>query len=358
MDDFQINSILYGVSKISNFEIDSNRFDDEYEDFDIEGYKKREKEYNHYLNLNMTHEELSDHFDVDLQTLEKEIHIFAILNPCEIDIKTIDFDFRLALNKKREIEGLCWIKENNKSLTVNYLTDNLGVRVDYAKKIVQQHRAEQKMVVPITEQVITYIDILENPLFQKPIVQFFHKYPYETLERARKKIGYTSMNVSTFVNAVKALVEKNIFVPYDSSQDKKIEEKQLAEIVKYKEKNIYASTKEIANKFNISEIKITKAFNDVVAQYKKEKLDSYEIYFKGVLDEIDEVGDLCLDRFHASPNSSSRWLEIKMMGIEKKIRMLGLNAPAEFKIQQDVQVSSKEDRDAIVDAYFATQNML
>jgi len=64
-----------------------------------------------------------------------------------------------------------------------------------------------------------------------------------------------------------------------------------------------------------------------------------------------------MDRFYASPQSSSRWLEIRQMGIEKKIRMLGLNAPSEIMINQNVNVQSKEEKDAIVDAYFATEEI-
>jgi hypothetical protein len=64
-----------------------------------------------------------------------------------------------------------------------------------------------------------------------------------------------------------------------------------------------------------------------------------------------------MDRFQASPSSSSRWLEIKQMGVEKKIKMLGLNAPAEYRIAQNISVESKEDKDAIIEAFLAT-NML
>lgn len=287
-----------------------------------------------------------------------EIHIYAALNPGKVSIKYLTGYFRSGLSKQKEIDAVCWMKENNEKLTLDYLCERLNIIENQALAICKRHQLElQEDPERKKKEPIMYIDIVQNESIQKPIIKYFNENPYASAEKCIKHIGL-NISKTALRNAMEYLIDKGYKIPFMVIYDPMTEEKNMADVVAYKELNPYATSRLMAPMFNTTPDRIDSMLATAAETYRIEKMRSYEFYFKHVLDEIDEIGMLCIERFMASPNSSSRWLEIKQMGLEKKIKMLGLNAPAELKIMQNIQIESKEDRDAILDAFLATENMI
>ena len=323
--------------------------------FDVREFIKNYKLYEQVVKRNsQTVFKAAKSNNIPYEQFLNEIHVYAALNPGRVSIRYLSGYFRSALTKQKEIDAICYMREHYKKLSVELICERLNVSEQNAIRIVQNHNLDVQITPKIRKELpITYHDVINNEAYQSPIIKFFNANPNLSVKACIKALG---LNISEMAlkNAIENLLERGYKIPCRTYFDPLLEEQQMAEIVAYKEKNFYHTPAMIAKKFNVSEHKINSILNIASEQYRVEKLRSYEFIFKNVIDEIDEIGDLCMDRFKASPASSSRWLEIKQMGIEKKIRMLGLNSPMELRVQQNVTVESKEEKDAIIDAFMAT----
>ena len=358
MDLEQLSNLTYCIDKCLDFTKGTFETpkDIKLKDFDMAGFNSRWDLYKQITKenkLNVYDAAEKNKIDYDLFLLE--VQLYASLNPGKVSVRYLSSYFKFALEKQKEIDAICWLKENYTDLSVDYICERLEISEKEALRIVKQHKFEVNMPANQKQNMrLSYIDIINNESIQKPIIKFFNENPEASIGMCIKA---TKLNLTEAAlrNALGKLIESGYKIPCKIYSDPVVEEKEMAEIVAYKEKNLYAAPRYIAKEFNTTEHRVLGILNSTAEQYREEKVRSYELYFKAMLDEIDEVGRFCIERFMASPNSSSRWLEIKQMGLEKKIRMLGLNAPAELRVQQDIQVHTKEDRDAIVTAYMETQ---
>jgi len=353
MEADQLNRLMFGIDNMTGYS--NNPIESNQKMFDKEKFESRIKLYEKITRDNkLTIFEASKKVGIEYDDFLNEIHVFAAINPGKVSIRYLSGYFRSGLSKQKEISAICWIKEHVPKITIDYLCERLNISEQHAMSIIKQHDMDMQLTDALKRKMrLTYVDIVSNERIQKPVIKFFNENPNASISKC---IRVVDLNVteSTMRNALEKLVEKGYKIPCMLFIDPMLEEKSMLEIVAYKEKNPYSTPKMLAVKFNTTQDKIFAILDVAAEQYRVEKIRSYEFYFKGVLDEIDNVGELCMERFAASPASSSRWLEIKQMGIEKKIKMLGLNAPSEVRIHQSIQIESKEDKDAIIEAYMAT----
>jgi len=357
MDTQQLDGFMQNLDRLTDFSkgtFEPNPDFDEI-DFDKKGFDQRWPTYELISSENkLTIFEAAKKIGIEYDDFLMEIHLYAALNPGKVSIRYLSGFFRSGLTKQKEIDAVCYMKENNKSLSIDYICDRLNVSEQIGKDIVKQHKIDINISPTQKKKAyVTYIEIVNNHSLQRPIIKYFNENPKASFKQCIKDLKLNTSE-SALRNSIENLIERGYKIPCKLYGDPMLEEKEMADIVAYKEKNPYATPHMVARKFDTTETKIITILDAAAEQYRIEKVRSYEFYFKRVLDEIDEVGDLCMERFEASPNTSSRWLEIRQMGLEKKIKMLGLNAPAELHVKQDVNVTSKEERDAILDAFLAT----
>ena len=351
---------MASIDKVLNYSKNPINEDAEYkvEGFDEKGFKERLPEYEKVTHKNnLTIFQASQKFNMQYNEFLNELHVYMAMNPGKVSIRYLSGYFRSAITKQKEIDAICWMKDHNPELSVDYICERLNIAESHATKIIQQHALDIKIPPNRKKELrITYTDIIEKEDVQQPIIKFYNQYPNSSLKDCIKhlKINATELALK---NGLEYLIEKGYKIPCKIFCDPMLDEKEMALIVAHKEKNPYDTPLIIARKFDTTEQKVIAILEIAAEQYRVEKIRSYEFIFKNVLEEIDEIGNLCMDRFQASPSSSSRWLEIKQMGVEKKIKMLGLNAPAEYRIAQNISVESKEDKDAIIEAFLAT-NMI
>ena len=243
------------------------------------------------------------------------------------------------------------MRDNLEVLTIDAICEKLQMDDLVAKRIVDVSNIELE---PLKEgEKITFIEFMTNLDIQQKTIKFFHENPYCDIKVAIKELG---LKISPIVlkNSLSSLIDNGHKIPCLTSNDPMAMAKFAAEIIDYKQKNPYATPGHLSKKFGLSEDRVIFIIEQAAEQWKKEKLRSYEFYFKSVLEELDDLSSLCYERFHASPKSSSRWLEIAQNNTEKKIKLLGLNAPTELNIRQHVTTETKEEKDAIIEAFLAT----
>ena len=355
MDNLFLDNLLYAYSELTGF-IDNSVPNQG--SFDRDGFEKRAPDYFYFLkNKKKTTLEIAKELKIDLTLCEFEIHLFMLLNPGSVPLRFLSNYFKKSFRDQKNIDALQYMKENIKDLTMDYVCERLKVSEKIAHKLVQEQKLKIKK--PDSMELIgeyVFIDLLEDRNLQKRVINYYHQHPYTDHKKAIKDLGI-KIKEHVFLGGLEELINQGYKIPCLAQDDPIAYEKLKRDIVKYKEENMYATPKVLSDRFGLKEKQIVAILYSASEEYRQEKIRSYELYFKKVLGELDEVGELCMDRFYASPQSSSRWLEIRQMGIEKKIRMLGLNAPSEIMINQNVNVQSKEEKDAIVDAYFATEEI-
>ena len=337
----------------------TNEYDDWFPknlEFDNNGFMARQAFYKEHLKSEkITSYELSQKLKIPVDQFMEEVHLFAMLNPGYVHFSFIFPYLKTAISKQKKINALMWMRDNAEHLTIEHICERLEISEREARKFIKSNQ-DRLATLPVKslQHQYYYFDVINNHELQQKVIQYFNTNPYVQLEKCIKDLNLT-IGEDALRNGLEHLINDGYKIPCFVSSDPIAEEKKAMEVIAYKEKNMYATPKAIAKKFGLKEGQVDNILHRACEEYRTEKIRSFEMYFKKVLTDIDEIGDLCLERFHASPQSSSRWLEIMQMGLEKKIRMLGLNAPSEIRIQQNVKIQSKEEKDAMIEAYFATE---
>ena len=322
---------------------------DEDEDVDYEKFYLRIPEYQRLLqDKKNTIESICKSLKIDQQTFSEESHIMACLYPGSVIVKFISPYLKSSLIKQKQLTAILHMFKHNPSLTTDNVCEKLLVNDALAEDLIKKLN-----IKPTPDETITCADIMYDIRLHPKIIQWFQQNPYCDLKTSIKAIGY-KISAKEFEYALIALVDQGYKIPCIINHDPMIVEEMQLDVINYKQKNPYASPRSIAKKFGLQPTQVSHIIESTAEEWKREKLKSYEFYFKGVLDELELITQYCYERFHASDRSSSRWLEIAQNNTEKKIKLLGLNAPAQVNIQQHVQIETKAERDGIIDAFLAT----
>jgi len=126
-------------------------------------------------------------------------------------------------------------------------------------------------------------------------------------------------------------------------------------IATYLIRHPHASYDEIGKKFKISTLTVSEDIRALSAQLHVQQSEAYELHRHRISTEIDKIKKASMKRFNASPKSSSRFLEIYLSAVEKETKLHGLNAPERKQVQIDSTVQTKEDRDAVMEAYYTAR---
>ena len=320
------------------------------EALDTEAFQLRVSQYKEFLSDNKyTTREICEALKITEDIFIKEVHLMACLYPGSVLFKFVSPIIKSSFQKQKQIDAILYLQETEEELTINIICEKLAVDDRVAQQIINMN----KLPAVKNNASLTFIEFINDIGLHGKLIKYFQMNPYDDVKNAIKEL---KIKISPVIlkNGLEALIDRGYKIPCIAHQDAMQIEQLYMDIVEYKQKNPYATPKLLGRKFGLSENQIIMVIEQTAEEWKKEKIRSYEFYFKGVLEELDEISSFCYDRFHATPNSSSRWLEIAQNNTEKKIKLLGLNAPTEINIQQRVQIETKEEKDAIIEAFMAT----
>jgi len=349
MNQKQISDTVIGINALMNDNIEvigDTGF------FDKPGFDNRIDDYIDLLadeanTISFICNELEIGFDI----FKVEACVVASFMP--VCLKFIDSEVKIDIQKQKQLDAIGHINEKYDGLTIELICEHLYVDVQTAKSIVESEN------IPLegrpSFENYKEADFLSDIGTQKKFISWFNLHPYSKPIDAAKSLNIP-IHHRVLRSGIRTLIDHGYKIPCITDLSPIHIEKQKADIVKYKMENPYATPANIAKEFNITAKIVRSALEEVAEQWRQEKRRSHEFHFKRTLDEIQKIKKGALDRFEMSDRSSSRWLEIMLMGVEKEVKMLGLNAPLEMNVQQDINVHSKEEKDAIVEAYFATED--
>jgi len=182
--------------------------------------------------------------------------------------------------------------------------------------------------------------------------EFYGVYQNATLKEGAKALQMTNQELIDIIDDLRSCGEKIQLKRLPTE----MERAQLSgKVVEMKSKDVSLSNRDIALQLDVPVSEVSKAIKKTLKDWQIERAENLDFYFKNTLSELHLIQDEAITRFKSSDRSSSRWLEIYLMASEKKIKMLGLNAPEKVDIQGNLYHATKEERDAVVAAYQATE---
>lgn len=125
-------------------------------------------------------------------------------------------------------------------------------------------------------------------------------------------------------------------------------------IMTYINRHPNATYDQIAKKFKVSPQTISQDISEVSAQLRVQYSQSYELQRRRISCDLEKIKNIAIERFESSPRASTRLLEIYLSAIDKEIGLHGLNAPKRQEVSVSVTENTKEERDAVVDAFYTT----
>ena len=327
------------------------------ENFDIKSFEKRVPEYKLYLSTEKySLKLLMDLFKLDEDTMIAEIHLMTCIFPGSVCLKYVSSFIKRSFEKQKQTLALSYMEKHYKHLSVELICEKLRVSEKQAYDIV----SKQNLPAPHTNGTktakISFKAFLENQTYVHQVVKWYNTHPFGDPEDAISDLKLPVTKV-VLKNALNALMDSGYNIPVFRGEDSLYLEMVSKEIVDYKVKYPHVTNKHLEKKFGVSPNVINAIIERTCQEWKHEKLKSYEFYFRNVIFELNDISNMCIERFKASPNSSSRWLELAQNNIDKKVKLLGLNAPLELNVQQNVRVEDKREKDAIIEAFLATDTI-
>lgn len=125
-------------------------------------------------------------------------------------------------------------------------------------------------------------------------------------------------------------------------------------LMAYTLRHPYATYQDLAKVFKVTPRTISEDIMAVCNDLRQQQMQTCELQRYRVGKEIEMIKDRALTRFDSSTSSSSRFLEIYLSALEKEAKLLGLNAPERKTITVEAAGQTKEERDAVVDAFFVS----
>jgi hypothetical protein len=193
---------------------------------------------------------------------------------------------------------------------------------------------------------------MEEMRTELSIREFFAKYPYAAVIEAAKTLKISNKDVRRVINKIESTGEK---IKYSNTLRTLDFESLKARILEIKKANPSIADRDLSYELEAPLTDIRRAIQEVARVWQLENSESYGFQTMKSIDSFELIKKLALERFNASPSSSSRWLEVAGAMEKEIVEILGIKAPARVDIRQTMEHSSKEQRDAAIDAYIATE---
>jgi len=325
--------------------------------FDSEGLKSRLHLYEeHASNHELTLKELATAVGASFEEFQIEIHIVSCIRPGAVCLKFLSSYVKSDFQRQKELLAVSWMKSKGLPLSQDLICEKLAVDYQTAKMIVSQVDLDAGKKFTATGPAMFFKDFMVDQSNQMKVIKFFNENQYASLSSAIKALDL-NISVSTLRNCIGVMIDNGYRIPCMTISDPMLIEAQHLDIIKFKQQNPYATDTFIGKALGISPGIVQTSIDRAAKEFKIEKIRSYEFYVREMQERLDKVCYESMSRHEASDKSSSKWLEIYQMGLEKQIKLLGLNAPTEIYINQKVEIESKEDRDKVIAAFFAADHI-
>ncbi len=180
---------------------------------------------------------------------------------------------------------------------------------------------------------------------------FFAQHPYASVAEAAKTLNLKNKDIRKIINQAEAEGET---IKY-SNVLRTIEYETLKkQIIQLKMEDPMISDNELAYQLEAPLVTIKKAIQEAVQMMKIENAQNFAFMAHQSAKSFKLVEDEAYKRHKATKNSSSEWLKIMVSARQAIVDLYGLKEPEKIDILHQLQGSSKEERDAMVEAWYAT----
>jgi len=186
-------------------------------------------------------------------------------------------------------------------------------------------------------------------LIKRKLVKYINKNQSADYTQIAKEFEIDQLTLWDYLQRI-AIEEKDNLLPPKITQDVKIQHRRNI-IAKRKLEDPFISTLELAHEMNVTITTIQGDLEAICETWKEQRSDSFEMYLKYVLNELKVIKEESWKRFKGDTRSSSRWLEINIMALDREMKLLGLGNTQRIEMVTKNETVSKADRDAIIDAY-------
>ncbi len=218
------------------------------------------------------------------------------------------------------------------------------------KKVLISEMVNHEKSLPLIPCALDSEIIIANTMeLNNNIRDFFTLFPYSTVKEAARAIKKSTQEIRI---AAETLRNNGEDIKFNNTPVIMEREQISREIIKVKTEEPALTIHEISRKLGISISEVNLAIKNMIYTWKSEKADNYDFYLHRTSSSIDLIEDEAWKQHNnGGARPSSRWLEIALMAIEKRIAIHGLKAPEKIDITNR-DARSKQERDNIIDVAF------
>jgi hypothetical protein len=183
------------------------------------------------------------------------------------------------------------------------------------------------------------------------VKSFFSKYPYASVAEASKTLDLSNKDIRKIINQAESEGE---VIKY-SNVLRSIEYETLKKkIIGIKMEDPMISDQELAYNLEVPLVIVKKAIQEAVQMMKIENAQNFAFMAHQSAQTFKLVEDEAYTRHKATKNSSSEWLKIMISARMAIVELYGLKEPEKVDILHQFEHSTKEERDAMVESWYAT----
>jgi hypothetical protein len=180
---------------------------------------------------------------------------------------------------------------------------------------------------------------------------FFAKYPYASIAEAAKTLKLKNKEIRKIINDLESEGEVVKYSNVLRTTEYEAIKKQIIEI---KMEDPMLSDQELAYQLQLPINIVRAAVQEAVRIMKMENAQNFAFMAHQSANVFKTIEEEAYKRHKATQNSSSEWLKIMVSARTAIVELYGLKEPEKIDVLHEFQHSSKEEKQALLDAYFAT----
>lgn len=183
---------------------------------------------------------------------------------------------------------------------------------------------------------------------------FFGQYPYASVAEAAKTLNLKNKDVRRIINQAESEGE---VIKYSNALRTIEYETLKKQVIEIKMGDPMVSDGELAFQLEVPVTTVKKAIQETVQMMKIENAQNFAFMSHQSAQQFKLVEDEAYKRHMATKNSSSEWLKIMIGARQAIVDLYGLKEPEKIDILHQIQHKSKEEKDAMVAAWYATDSL-
>lgn len=281
---------------------------------------------------------IADHAQVDIEDMLSYVILISIIRDDVVSVRhfaNTKIAEELFLQKKQI--AIRFLSDAN--MSAHDIADRFGVNV-------AEIEVAQKNLPVLREQNA----LVKQYELENRIRTHFSIHPYSTVKESAKVLGLKPQELLSILEEMRMNGENIRF----NNVPARLEKEEIRHrVIELKTQEPAITNAEISIRLGIPVSEAKKAVSNTIKVLQTERADAYFFLLNKTSDELETIKSEALKRHSAGNGTSSRWLEIMLIAIEKQIAIHGLKAPERLDVRQEIRVS-KQERDKIIDAAVAS----